>query len=71
LNGQAIDVVDEDEEKQLPMFRESQRTECVSLHKGENVLVIHTQPQAQAHFWALGAAFTTPDGLVMTDLAFA
>jgi hypothetical protein len=69
LNGQAVDVVEEEEP--LPLFRETQRTERVHLRKGENLLVIHTQPQAEAHFWALGAAFTTIDGAVMTDLVYA
>ncbi len=71
LNGQAVAVMEEDAEKQAPMFRETQRTEPMRLHKGKNVLVVHTQPQARAHFWALGAAFTTPDGELMTDLVFA
>jgi hypothetical protein len=71
LNGQAIDVVDEDEERPLPRFRETRRTERLRLRKGKNVLVVHTQPQARARFWALGGAFTTPDGTIMTDLAFA
>jgi hypothetical protein len=71
LNGQAIDVVDEDEERPLPRFRETRRTECLRLCKGKNVLVVHTQPQARARFWALGGAFMAPDGTIMTDLVFA
>jgi hypothetical protein len=69
LNGQAVEVVDEEEPP--PAFRETQRTETVRLNKGENVLVVHTQPQAGAHFWALGAALTTVDGSIMTDLVYA
>ena len=68
LNGQAVDVVEEPDP--LPMFRQTQRTERVQLRKGKNLLVVHTQPQAGAHFWALGAALTTIDGAIMTDLLF-
>jgi hypothetical protein len=69
LNGQAVEVLDEAEP--LPLFPETQRTEVLHLHRGENVLVVRTQPQAEARFWALGAALTTVDGKIMTDLAYA
>jgi len=59
-----------DEETPLPTFRETQRTETVRQRKEQNLLIVHTQPQPEAHFWALGAALTTVDGKTMTDLVY-
>ena len=72
LNGHRVEEVPVEQEDWLPdLLRRARRTVAVQLRPGRNTLVVHTQPpMGKPPWWYLGAAFTTPDGEWMTDLAF-
>jgi hypothetical protein len=72
LNGHKIEEGPTDVESGLhPLFRKNRRTAVVRLQAGQNWLLVSTKPPRDGNlYWFLGAAITTPDGDLMTDLAF-
>jgi len=73
LNGQPVEVAPaEGEELDVhPFFRSLRQTNALRLRAGENTLVVDSRPdQSEQSAWFFGGAFVTPDGDLMTDLAF-
>lgn len=72
LNGNRVREVPVEQEGRLPsLLRRSRRTATVHLHAGRNTLVVHTvPPKEKRSWWHFGGAFTTPDGDLMTNLAY-
>jgi len=72
LNGQRVEEVPVKQEEWLPgLLRKARRTAEMRLRKGENTLVIHSQPpEDKRPWWYLGGALTTLEGEAMTDLLF-
>ncbi|MBU0704778.1 MAG: hypothetical protein KKC18_13030, partial [Chloroflexi bacterium] len=71
LNGQPVEALTVEEEEGVhPFFRRLRETAVMHMHAGENTLVVDTQPMLDQAIWLFGGAFLTPNGDLMTDLAF-
>ena len=73
LNGEPVPVEPHPDEAHLrPRFRSAYRTEPLTLHKGENVLLIRSAPseEEKLYWWYFGARFVDEDGELMLDLDF-
>jgi len=73
LNGQPVEAAPAGEEELdvHPLLRSLCQTNALHLRAGENTLVVDSQPdQSEQPAWFFGGAFLTPDGNLMTDLAF-
>ena len=72
LNGREVAVVpgDVDQACLHPLFWEDQSKALVHLQAGRNTLLVHSQPFPANPHWLFCGTLLTPDGDLMTDLAF-
>jgi hypothetical protein len=72
LNGQGVEMKrgEKDLERLHPLLSKEQATALVRLRAGRNTLLVHSRTSQKNPHWLFCGALLTPDGGLITDLAF-